>query len=101
MTTIETQSILAHVKTIGQQLSDGLDSMNHSLIASHRGVGLWRAIELSEPVAAAVELSARNHGFLVNAVRPTTIRLAPPLILTADQAQSFLDALPAILDGAQ
>jgi acetylornithine aminotransferase len=101
MTTIETQSILAHVKTIGQQLSDGLDSMNHSLIASHRGVGLWRAIELSQPVAAAVELSARNHGFLVNAVRPTTIRLAPPLILTADQAQSFLDALPAILDGAQ
>jgi len=46
-------------------------------------------------------LSARNQGFLVNAVRPTTIRLAPPLVLTADQAQSFLDALPAILDGAQ
>ena len=98
--TIEHDALLTHVTTIGQQLSDGLDTINHALIASHRGVGLWRAIELTEPVAAAVELSARSHGFLVNAVRPTTIRLAPPLVLTAEQAQSFLDALPAILDGA-
>jgi len=99
--TIEKDHLLDHVDTIGKQLSDGFDALDHPLVASHRGVGLWRAIELSAPAAAAVELSARNHGFLVNAVRPTTIRLAPPLVLTADQAQSFLDALPAILDGAQ
>ncbi|MEI6230096.1 MAG: acetylornithine transaminase [Actinomycetes bacterium] len=99
--TIEKDHLLEHVDTIGKQLSDGFDAIDHPLVASHRGVGLWRAIELSAPAAAAVELSARNQGFLVNAVRPTTIRLAPPLVLTADQAQSFLDALPAILDGAQ
>ena len=99
--TIEKDHLLDHVDTIGKQLSDGFDALDHPLVASHRGVGLWRAIELSAPAAAAVELSARNQGFLVNAVRPTTIRLAPPLVLTADQAQSFLDALPAILDGAQ
>jgi len=98
--TIEKDHLLEHVDTIGKQLSDGFDAIDHPLVASHRGVGLWRAIELSAPAAAAVELSARNQGFLVNAVRPTTIRLAPPLVLTADQAQSFLDALPAILDGA-
>jgi len=99
--TIEKDHLLGHVDTIGKQLSDGFDAIDHPLVASHRGVGLWRAIELCATAAAAVELSARNHGFLVNAVRPTTIRLAPPLVLTADQAQSFLDALPAILDGAQ
>jgi acetylornithine aminotransferase len=99
--TIEKDHLLEHVDTIGKQLSDGFDAIDHPLVASHRGVGLWRAIELSAPAAAAVELSARNQGFLVNAVRPTTIRLAPPLVLTADQAQSFLDALPAILDGAR
>ena len=100
MNTIENDDLLVHVDTVGKQLSDGFDAVNHSLVVSHRGVGLWRALELSEPVAAAVELSARTHGFLVNAVRPTTIRLAPPLVLTTAQAQSFLDALPAILDGA-
>jgi acetylornithine aminotransferase len=34
-------------------------------------------------------------------VRPTTIRLAPPLILTAEQADAFAAALPAILDDAR
>ena len=99
--TIENDGLLMHVDLVGRHLADGFDALNHPLVASHRGVGLWRAIELSEPDAAAVEVSARNHGFLVNAVRPTSIRLAPPLVLATVQAQSFLDALPAILDGAR
>jgi acetylornithine aminotransferase len=36
----------------------------------------------------------------VNAVQPGAIRLAPPLILGADQADEFLAAWPAILDQA-
>jgi acetylornithine/N-succinyldiaminopimelate aminotransferase len=32
-------------------------------------------------------------GFLVNAAQPDVIRLAPPLILTAAQADSFLSAM--------
>ena len=36
----------------------------------------------------------------MNAVRPTTIRLAPPLILTDEQADSFTAALPSLLDSA-
>jgi acetylornithine/N-succinyldiaminopimelate aminotransferase len=36
----------------------------------------------------------------VNAVQPDAIRLAPPLILSAAQAQSFVAALPAILTAA-
>jgi acetylornithine aminotransferase len=48
-----------------------------------------------------VEEAARQAGFLVNAVQPDAIRLAPPLILSAGQARQFTDALPAILDAAQ
>jgi acetylornithine/N-succinyldiaminopimelate aminotransferase len=33
-------------------------------------------------------------------VQPDAIRLAPPLILSAGQADEFLAALPAILDEA-
>jgi acetylornithine aminotransferase len=43
---------------------------------------------------------AREAGFLVNAVAPDAIRLAPPLVLTQAQAETFVDALPAILDAA-
>jgi acetylornithine/N-succinyldiaminopimelate aminotransferase len=65
-----------------------------------RGAGLWLAIVLATPDAAAVETAARQAGFLVNAVQPDAIRLAPPLILSAAQASSFVAALPGILDAA-
>ena len=48
-----------------------------------------------------MEAAARQAGFLVNAVQPDAIRLAPPLILTAAQADSFAAALPGILDAAE
>jgi len=47
-----------------------------------------------------VEAAARRAGFLVNAVQPDAIRLAPPLIITAAQAGAFLSALPRVLDDA-
>ena len=52
------------------------------------------------PIHHHFEMVARDAGFLVNAVRPTSIRLAPPLVLTAAEADSFVDALPSLLDGA-
>ena len=55
---------------------------------------------LSEPVAPAVESAARARGFLVNAVAADVVRLVPPLVLTDVQAESFLAALPAVLDAA-
>jgi acetylornithine/N-succinyldiaminopimelate aminotransferase len=36
----------------------------------------------------------------VNAVQPDAIRLAPPLVLQATEADAFLAALPGILDDA-
>ena len=45
--------------------------------------------------------AARDAGFLVNAAAPDVIRLAPPLIITEAQIDSFLSALPAILDTAR
>ena len=49
--------------------------------------------------AAPSRTAARDAGFLVNPVQPDVVRLAPPLILTAEQADAFLAALPiAVLD---
>ena len=65
-----------------------------------RGSGLWLAIALTSPVATAVEAAARRSGFLVNAVQPDAVRIAPPLVLSAAEAASFTAALPGILDAA-
>jgi len=95
--TIERDGLLANVTEVGEHLAAGLGQVGHPLIAGVRGVGLWRAIVLTAPLAPGVEAAARRAGFLVNAVQPDAIRLAPPLILTAAEADEFTAALPAIL----
>ncbi len=98
--TIERDGLLANVTQVGSVLADGLAGVAHELIAGVRGVGLWQAIALTQPAASAVESAARQFGYLLNAVQPDAVRLAPPLILSADQANSFVAALPEIMTQA-
>ena len=44
--------------------------------------------------------TALDAGFIVNAPRPDVLRLAPPLIITAAQLDTFVAALPGLLDTA-
>jgi len=98
--TIEADDLLANAAAVGEQLSAGIAAVTHPLLAGVRGRGLWLAALLTEPVAGLVESACRANGYLVNAVQPDAIRLAPPLILNAAQAVAFTAALPGILDAA-
>src|SRR5215472_8529084 len=95
--TIEREGLLGNATKVGDQLAAGIEAIEHKLVTGVRGSGLWQAIALSEPAASAVEAAAREAGFLVNAVQPDAIRLAPPLIISADQSETFVVALPEIL----
>jgi acetylornithine aminotransferase len=96
--TIERDGLLAHVTAVGEHLAASLSQISHPLLAGVRGAGLWRAVVLTAELAPDVELAARRAGFLVNAVQPDAIRLAPPLILSAGEADEFTAALPGILE---
>jgi acetylornithine/N-succinyldiaminopimelate aminotransferase len=100
--TIESQGLLANAAAVGERLASGVAALGHPLLrgTATRGRGLWLALLLTQPVAGAVEAAARQAGFLVNAVQPDAIRLAPPLILAPAQADSFLAALSSVLDAA-
>jgi len=97
---VESDGLLANAAAVGGLLASGLAAAGHPLISGVRGRGLWLAVVLARPSAAAVEAACRQAGFLVNAVQPDAVRLAPPLILGAGQAGEFLATLPAILDQA-
>jgi acetylornithine/N-succinyldiaminopimelate aminotransferase len=99
--TIERDGLLEHATNIGARLSKELGAIDHPLLAGVRGAGLWLALVLAQPEAVAVEAAAREAGFLVNAVQPAAVRLAPPLILAGDDADRFVRALPAILARAE
>ncbi len=100
---IERDDLLARAAEIGDLLRSGIAAIAHPLLAGIRGRGLWLAAVLTSPAAAEVERACRDAGFLVNAVQPDAVRIAPPLVLSAEEARSFLAAFPAVLaavDGA-
>jgi acetylornithine/N-succinyldiaminopimelate aminotransferase len=98
--TIERDGLLAHATSVGAHLAAGIEGIKHPLVTAVRGSGLWLAIALTGPAATAAAATAQRQGFLVNAVQPDAVRLAPPLILSAAEADSFVAALPGILDAA-
>jgi acetylornithine aminotransferase len=84
---IERDGLLENVRRVGALLQQELELSGGSLIREVRGRGLLLAVVLTQPVAAQVAAQALDAGFIVNAVASDTIRLAPPLILTEDQAR--------------
>jgi acetylornithine aminotransferase len=100
LTTIDSDGLLDHVKRIGERLRRGIEALGHPLVEGVRGAGLLLGVVLNQPVAGAVCERLRDAGFLTNAVQPDALRLAPPLILTAEQADSFIAGLATVLDTA-
>ncbi|WP_068928903.1 acetylornithine transaminase [Planobispora rosea] len=98
--TIENDGLLEHVRTAGAELADGIAAIDHPLLKGVRGRGLWLALVLTSGRSPQVQAAAQRAGFLVNALQPDAVRLAPPLIITSEQVTAFVTALPAILDEA-
>ncbi len=91
---------LDHVRSAGARLRGGLEAIDHPLLKGVRGRGLWLATVLTEPVSGKVQQAAADAGFLVNALQPDAVRLAPPLVVTAEEIDAFVDAFPRILTEA-
>jgi acetylornithine/N-succinyldiaminopimelate aminotransferase len=95
--TIEKDGLLDNATKVGEVLRDGLA---HEHVTEIRGRGLLIGLDLDAEVAAKVVDAAQAHGVILNATGPQRIRLAPPLVLTSEQAEEFLAKWPTILDEA-
>ena len=60
---------------------------------------LLRGVGLADAVCPAADVAAElmERGFIVNAPRPDTLRLAPPLILSDADADRFTAVLRRVL----
>jgi acetylornithine/N-succinyldiaminopimelate aminotransferase len=95
--TIEKDDLLGNATVVGERLRAGLADER---VTEVRGEGLLIGLDLSEDRAAQVVTAAQARGFILNACAPGRIRLAPPLVLTAEQADELVAAWPQILDDA-
>ncbi|WP_273487007.1 acetylornithine transaminase [Ancrocorticia populi] len=83
-TLTEVEGLLGHVGATGDWLISELSAAGYSV----RGEGLLIGIAVSD--GPAIRDRLLGQGIIVNAPNPTTIRLAPPLIITkADLAPFF------------
>lgn len=96
--TLAGDDLIRRAGVLGKTLHQSIESLHHPSVSQVRGRGLLCGVVLTAPVAKEAEAAARAAGFLVNAATPDVIRLAPPLIITEHQIDTFVTALPGILD---
>ncbi|WP_368681617.1 acetylornithine transaminase [Mycobacterium intracellulare] len=97
---LASDNLVRHAEVLGKSLRHGIEGLGHPLVDHVRGRGLLCGVVLTAARAKDAEAAAREAGFLVNAAATDVIRLAPPLIITEDQLDGFISALPGILEGA-
>ena len=100
---IAEDGLLDAARTLGARLQAHVTELagRDGRILGVRGAGLLQGIALAAPIAPQVVAAALEAGFILNAANPTTLRLAPPLIITDEELDTFVEALPALLDAAE
>ena len=92
---IESQKLLKKVEKQGAYLMQELALIPG--VAEVRGAGLLLGIELEKLKASDVANSLQKAGVLVNAANPTTIRLAPALIVSDAQIKKFITVFKKVM----
>jgi acetylornithine aminotransferase len=95
--TIVSDGLLARVAAVGARLLSGLADAER--VSAVRGRGLLLGVDV-DAEAPRVVVAARAHGFILNATGPSTLRLAPPLVIEDQDVETFLAAWPGIIDDA-
>ncbi|MFM8612179.1 MAG: acetylornithine transaminase [Actinomycetota bacterium] len=92
---VAAEDLVGNAARIGERLQRDLGAV--AGVGAVRGAGLLLAIELEAGDAAGAAAALRAEGVLVNAVTETALRIAPPLVLDADQADLLVAALGRVL----
>jgi acetylornithine/N-succinyldiaminopimelate aminotransferase len=90
------RELLANVREQGLRLAAGLQRLPHVLAV--RGRGLMLACELDVRGPEVARRALLEQRLVVNATGPTTVRLLPPLTVTAAEVDEGLARLEAALD---
>lgn len=95
LATMEAEDAPARAAAAGARLVVGLGRLPG--VVSVRGLGLLLAAELDGPHARRVTDDALDRGLVINAVTPTAIRLAPPLLVSDAETDEALSMLGKVL----
>ncbi len=92
---------------IDNNLSDNSDKMGEYFrsllvklpyVKEVRGKGLMIGVEFDRDIATDVKYNSADSGLLITAVRPSVIRLVPPLNVTKEECDKAFEILKSVLN---
>ena len=95
---IDSEGLMANAVAQGTRITDGLKRAlaGVSGVLQIRGMGLMIGIELDRPCGELVH-QALAGGLLINVTHDTVIRMLPPLILSAQEAELIVERLAPLI----
>ncbi|KOT37629.1 ornithine--oxo-acid aminotransferase [Streptomyces caelestis] len=96
---LETGEFQRRAAELGGILREGLESLVGKGVVGFRSRGLWAGVDVDPALGTGREISERlmREGILVKDTHGSTIRLAPPLTVTAEELQSALHTVEKVL----
>jgi ornithine--oxo-acid transaminase len=96
---LETGEFQTRAAVLGAQLADRLSALVGHGVVGFRSRGLWAGVDIDPAIATGREVCEAlvGQGVLAKDTHGSTIRLAPPLVVTAADVDFAVDALAAVL----
>lgn len=96
--TIESDKLIDNVNTLADRMQAGFKAKigKQAGVKAIRQAGFMIGIELNQPCGALVKAALAEH-LLINVTAEKVIRLLPPLILTAEEADLIVDKVSALV----
>ncbi|MFE2588558.1 ornithine--oxo-acid transaminase [Streptomyces anthocyanicus] len=96
---LETGAFQRRAAELGAVLREGLAALVARGVVGFRARGLWAGVDVDPALGSGREISERlmREGILVKDTHGSTIRLAPPLTVTAEELTGALGTLEKVL----
>ncbi|TWD25600.1 ornithine--oxo-acid transaminase [Streptomyces sp. T12] len=96
---LETGEFQRRAAELGVILREGLEALVGKGVTGFRSRGLWAGVDVDPALGTGREISERlmREGILVKDTHGSTVRLAPPLTITAAELQEALRTLEKVL----
>lgn len=95
--TIKEENLVENSAETGKYLKDRLETALKDYVSEVRGFGLMIGLEFKEPIAKQVNAKLLEHHYLVGVVKDSILRIVPPLIVTKNDVDEFVNTLEKIL----
>lgn len=92
--------VLENAENMGKYFKNKLDELaeKYSEIAEVRGMGLMLGVEFKDEIAGKIGAYMRENKYLVGVVGAKVLRIVPPLILTKEDIDGFINVLNRALN---